>query len=37
MTSDELEQFIDALISSQQCSCSSDACPIDFGGKGNDN
>lgn len=30
MTADELEMFIDGLIEHQ---CNGDSCPIDFGGK----
>lgn len=33
ITADELEMFIDDLIDGQ---CSSDSCPVDFGGQ-NDN
>lgn len=40
ITQDELEMFIDGLITPVyvfESNCSDDVCPIDFGGKGNDN
>ena len=39
ITQDELEMFIDGLIEPVYVAeqhCTADACPIDFGGKGND-